>query len=61
MAKKEPKFDFDKDLKAANKIEDFPERLLFLQKRLKDYKQYTAIHWSEVSNWNRQEKRKYKL
>lgn len=32
-------FDFEKDLKKANKIEDLDERILFLEKRKKEYLQ----------------------
>ncbi len=53
---KADEFDFKKDLQAANKMEDLPERLLFLQKRLKEYKQHNAGNWAVV-DWDSTDKK----
>ena len=45
MAKQQPEFNFQNDLKQANKIENLQERLLFLKKCLKIFNQDKATNW----------------
>lgn len=42
MAKKEPEFDFTKDLKRANIMADLSERLLYLKERLDEHSKFNS-------------------